>query len=178
MYGLTSGNYNTCAGFQSGNGLTSASYCVNLGYQAGANNATSWHQLYISNSNREDALIRGNFFNEELTINGSLEITKAQRSSAIETITASSDTLDDTNFYVRGDCTSNDITINLPTAVGNEGLTYIIKKVDSTGNTITIDANSTQTIDGEETQTITQQYTSVKIISNGTNWDILEVYTA
>jgi hypothetical protein len=38
---------------------------------------------------------------------------------AIETITAASDTLDDTNYIVLCDCTSNSITINLPTAVGN-----------------------------------------------------------
>jgi hypothetical protein len=35
---------------------------------------------------------------------------------------------------------------------------------------VIVDANGTQTIDGVETQTITDQYVSMSIISDGTNW--------
>jgi hypothetical protein len=115
----------------------------------------------------------GDFSARELVINGSHEITKAVRTSAVETVTASSDTLDDTNYLVLCDCSSNAITINLPAASGNTGLTYVIKKTDATGNTVTIDGNSTETIDGNTTVTITNQYTSQTIVCDGTNWMII-----
>jgi hypothetical protein len=109
----------------------------------------------------------------DMKIVGSHEITKAIRTSAVETITAATDTLDDTNYFVRGDCTSNAITLTLPAASGNTGLTYIIKKVDSTGNSLTIDGNASETIDGSTTAVISSQYDSITIICNGTNWDIV-----
>jgi len=104
---------------------------------------------------------------------GANEVTKAIRNSAVETITDTTDTLDDTNYFVRGDCTSNAITLTLPAASGNTGLTYIIKKVDSTGNTLTIDGNASETIDGSTTVVISSQYDSITIICNGTSWDIV-----
>jgi hypothetical protein len=75
-----------------------------------------------------------------------------------------------TDYFIFGDATSASITINLPTAVGIAGKVYIIKKIDATGNTVTIDANSTQTLDGALTIVIGTQYASFSIVSNGANW--------
>ena len=86
---------------------------------------------------------------------------------------ATSDTLDDTYYTVLCECTSNAITINLPAVSGNEGLVYNIKKIDSTGNAVTVDANSSETIDDATTQTISSQYDSIQIICDGSEWWII-----
>lgn len=110
---------------------------------------------------------------DSMTIGSKLELTESVSTSAIETITASSDTLDDTNHVVLCDCTSNAITINLPTASGNNGLTYKIKKIDSTVNAVTVDGSGAELIDGATTATIGSQYDSITIVSNGTSWFIV-----
>lgn len=69
-------------------------------------------------------------------------------------------------------CASNDITVNLPTAVGNTA-TFQIKKIDSTANEVTIDPFSTQTIDEETSLIISYQNSSVTLKSNGVNWVII-----
>ena len=74
------------------------------------------------------------------------------------------------NIIILCDCTSNAITVNLPTAVGNT-TTFTIKK--TSGNyDITIDGNSTETIDSYLTYPITTLNQSVTIVSNDTNWAI------
>lgn len=92
--------------------------------------------------------------------------------TAIETVTASSDTLNQTNSTVLCDCTSNAITINLP-AASAAGRLYIIKKIDSSVNTVTIDGSGGETIDGATTATLNAQYESLTLQSNGSNWFIL-----
>lgn len=77
-----------------------------------------------------------------------------------------------TDYFIFGDATAGSITINLPTAVGIAGKVYVIKKIDSSANTVTIDANSTQTLDGALTIVIGTQYASFSIVSNGSNWFI------
>ena len=91
----------------------------------------------------------------------------------IETVTASSDTLDHTNYVVLCDCTSNNITINLPAVSGITGRVYHIKKIDSTGNAVTVDGASSENIDDATTAVITTQYESITIQSTGSEWFIL-----
>ena len=69
-------------------------------------------------------------------------------------------------------------TISLPSASDNIGLTYTIKKTDANTNLITIDGNEAETIDGAETYTdLNYQYAYVSIVSDGTNWHIIEQST-
>lgn len=91
----------------------------------------------------------------------------------VETFTATSDTLDALNNVALCDCTSNNITINLPAASTASGLQYHIKKIDSSANTVTVDGNGSETIDGATTQVISNQYDSMTIVSDGSNWFIL-----
>jgi len=72
------------------------------------------------------------------------------------------------------DCTggSSGITVTLPTAVGNRGLTYSITKVDNGVGTVTIATTSSQTINGSPNYIITYQYVSYTVHSNGSNWII------
>lgn len=76
------------------------------------------------------------------------------------------------NQILLADTTSGIFTITLPTAVGNPGLAYTIKKINQ-GNDLTINTTSSQTIDGSTSIVLKVQYTSLDIISNGTNWFIL-----
>ena len=110
-----------------------------------------------------------------MTINeyGGIEFKGNMKTEAVETVTASSDTLDETNHIVLCDCTSNSITINLPAASGNKGLTYVIQKIDATGNIITVDGNGSETINGSTTKSISSQYTSLRIVCDGSNWFII-----
>jgi len=171
MYSNINGVNNTAAGYQAGY-YNLGSSNVFLGRRAGFNETGS-STLYIETSERSDPLIYGNFSTRDIKINGSLENTQSVRHSAIETVTASSDTLGDTNFIVLCDCSSNAITINLPTAVGNEGLTYKIKKIDSSSNVATIDGNGTEEIDGALTMDLEYQHEVVELVSDGANWWII-----
>lgn len=68
-------------------------------------------------------------------------------------------------------------TLTLPTAAGITGKVYHIKKTDSTfatANAITIDGNGSETIDGDLTTTLNTQYESISIVSDGTNWQMLD----
>ena len=68
------------------------------------------------------------------------------------------------------------MSVTLPTAVGNEGLYFIIKKTGSAG-AITITTNSTETIDGTDDPTyVDAQYDYIGIVSDGANWIIVNRY--
>ncbi len=67
-------------------------------------------------------------------------------------------------------CTANTFTVNLPTAVGYTGLSYVVK--NSGAGTITVDPNSTETIDGSSTVALSQ-YDSITVVSDGSNWIII-----
>jgi lysophospholipase L1-like esterase len=92
-------------------------------------------------------------------------------STAVTTVTGST-SLTGVHHTVLVDAGSGSRTINLPAASGITGKEYIIKKIDGSANTVTIDGNGSETIDGATTQVISTQYTSMTIRSNGSNWYI------
>ncbi|MGC4101986.1 beta strand repeat-containing protein [Ferruginibacter sp.] len=65
-------------------------------------------------------------------------------------------------------------TVTLPTAVGCDGRSYMIKNASTTGPTpvLTIATTSSQTIDGSASWTLTSAFETVTLISNGANWNI------
>ena len=65
-------------------------------------------------------------------------------------------------------------TLTLPAASGVSGKIYEIKKTDSTENIVTVDANSSETIDGLLTWELRSSLAFLKIISDGTNWHVLD----
>jgi hypothetical protein len=69
-------------------------------------------------------------------------------------------------YYV--DATAGAIVIDFPTAVGNAAW-YIIKKIDSSLNTVTLNPNGAETIDGLSTQVIKFKNTSVDVYSDNSN---------
>jgi len=73
---------------------------------------------------------------------------------------------------ILADASSNAITINLPAVATNVNRAFLIKKIDSSANVVTIDGSVSEVIDGETTQLLTAQWTAITIISNGSAWYI------
>lgn len=67
------------------------------------------------------------------------------------------------------------VAITLPTAVGVAAKRYWLKCVDKT-NACTIETNGSETIDGAANYTFTTVQDCIEIISDGTNWLILNEY--
>jgi hypothetical protein len=81
-------------------------------------------------------------------------------------------TLDETYYTVLVDASGAARTITLPAAAGCTRRIYVIKKTDSSGNSVTIDGNASETIDGATTSTLAAQWNTKVIQSNGTSWFI------
>lgn len=75
---------------------------------------------------------------------------------------------------VRADATAGNVTITLPTAASSTGITFIVKKVDSSVNTVTVSVASN--IDGSTTKVYNTQYTGASIMSNGTDFNIVSAF--
>ena len=81
--------------------------------------------------------------------------------------------LDDTHDIVLMDGSVSSRTVTLPAVADSTGKVYVIKKVDSSSGTITIDGNGSETIDGATTKILAAQYDSVTIVCDGTEWHII-----
>ena len=79
-------------------------------------------------------------------------------------------TLNDAYQVVGVDATGGVRTITLPTAVGIRGKIYVVKKIDSSTNVVTVDGDGSETIDGATTALLSAQYSALMIQSDGTNW--------
>lgn len=77
------------------------------------------------------------------------------------------------SFLVKVDASSGNVTIDLLAASSQNGVVYIFKKIDSSGNSVTIDANGSETIDGEGTIVLNLQYAYVTIACDGDEWFII-----
>lgn len=122
------------------------------------------------------------------TVDGTLEVTGNQTNSADLTVSGNQ-TIGGSNTYkvvsktanytaanesvILVDASSGSVTINLPAASGLSGREYTIKKIDSSTNIVTVDANGGETIDGILTKLLYTENESVTIICDGTNWEIL-----
>jgi hypothetical protein len=82
-------------------------------------------------------------------------------------------TITATDGTILCDATSAAFTVTLPTAVSATGKTYIVKKIDSSANAVTIATTSSQTIDTISTQVLGIQSAWLVIQSDGSNWQIV-----
>lgn len=67
------------------------------------------------------------------------------------------------------DCTSSNITISTPASSTVSGRLWRIKRIDSSGNTVTFDPNSSETIDGVATASVAA-LGALSVFADGTNW--------
>jgi len=80
-----------------------------------------------------------------------------------------------TDHMIFVNASGGNVTITLPTASGIIGRQYIIKRVDSSVNSVTIDPNASETIEGSSSKSLTDQC-SVVIVSDNSNWWITSEY--
>lgn len=92
---------------------------------------------------------------------------------AVSTQTGTTYTITSTDTVVIADATSNNVTVTLPTASTVTGYRYYVKRKDGTANTVSVARSGSDTIDGATSQTLTAQYTSVTVVSDGSNWYII-----
>ena len=64
-----------------------------------------------------------------------------------------------------------DIDLQASAAAGN-GFELIVKKIDATANTVSVNGDAAETIDGSNTQTLTRQYETITPIADATNWNL------
>lgn len=84
--------------------------------------------------------------------------------------TTASITLKAIDNIVLVDATGGAITITLPPVAQHSSRVYTVKKIDASGNAVTVDGNGAETIDGALTAVLAAQWDSVMIVSNGTAW--------
>ena len=104
----------------------------------------------------------------DVRVNGTSVLTLQNISTKTTDYTA---TTSDNTILV--DASSGNVTITLPAASTTTGRVLVVKRLDSSTNTVVIDANLSETIDGAETRAVINQYDSFTIQSNGTSWFIL-----
>jgi hypothetical protein len=80
------------------------------------------------------------------------------------------------DYTVICDATSSAFTVTLPQAIGCPGRIYIIKKIDSGANAVTVDGSGSEPIDGAATYDLTAQWKYIVLQSTGsatTGWYII-----
>lgn len=75
-----------------------------------------------------------------------------------------------TDNVLLGDATGGAIILTLPSAASAIGQVFFFKKIDSSGNVVTVKGNGTELIDGSNTVLITSQYVAITVVSDGTQW--------
>ncbi len=82
-------------------------------------------------------------------------------------------TLTSGDTVVMANATSGNVIITLPVASTVSGYRFYVKRTDASANTVTIARSGSDTIDGATSQTLDAQYTSVTVVSDGSNWFII-----
>lgn len=78
-----------------------------------------------------------------------------------------------TDNIILGDATALSIVITLPPAATCTGQIFFLKKIDATGNTVTLKGDGVELIDGLNTKVISAQYDKVMVVSSGSQfWTI------
>ena len=84
----------------------------------------------------------------------------------------SSYTVLSTDKFLKGDCTSGNLTFTLPLASVSTSKVFYFKRIDASANTIFVTAAGSDLIDGVSSIPLTVQWQSLSIVSDGTTWSI------
>ncbi len=74
------------------------------------------------------------------------------------------------DFLLTIDATSGAVTVTLPVAAESLGAHIVVKKIDASGNAVTVDAAGAETIDGAANKVLAAQYDAVTVICDGSEW--------
>jgi len=123
--------------------------------------------FYFDGTNYRLSIGAGTSPNSTITSGGSF-------ATGISTKTAAY-TIGTGDFTILGNTTSGSFALTLPMASGATGRIYVIKKISSDANVLTIQHNGSGSdkIDGASSVTLTSQYSAYTIQSDGTNWDVI-----
>ena len=78
-----------------------------------------------------------------------------------------------TDYTIAASASGGAFSVTLPTSVGITGKVYVVKKMDSTANVVTVATTSSQTIDGATTRALSLQYDGITVQADGANWIII-----
>ena len=150
---------------------------------SGGATAAEW-DLYIPSTTTDLRVSNGTSDRITIQNDGDIGIGTTSPASTLEingsigykvTTITSATTLDNTHNIVLSN--TGPYTVTLPAAASNTGRVYSIKNIDSDCDDITIDGNSTETIDGSATYVLDSYNNVVRIISDGSNWFIINENT-
>lgn len=82
-------------------------------------------------------------------------------------------TVDPTYATYLCDVSSAGFSVTLPPAAAHKGRRFTVIKIDSSGNTLTLDGADAETINGSSTQTTTTQWAGWTVESDGANWVVI-----
>jgi hypothetical protein len=102
-------------------------------------------------------------------VTGNLNIIGGQQVK--RTLVTSNTTLTYNHFYIAVDASGGNVTVTLP-AISGRNQAYRIKRIDNSGNTVTISAGSGQTIDGAASTTLTSLQSKYVIADGSTNYEL------
>lgn len=108
---------------------------------------------------------------EGTTRDRSLYISGGFGASIVAKSTTYTATIND--HVITGDATDGAFTITLPALSELPGLILHIKKIDASGNAVTIDGSGAETIDGATTQVLSTQYDNKMIVAGASEWHVI-----
>jgi hypothetical protein len=136
-------------------------------WKAQTANTTSW--VLRDDTKGQDVMVLDTV-NDTLTINAPYSLTTPTLSSpVIQKVFADSPYTASWGEDIEVDCTGGNVIINYPTAVGNNGGTVSVMRIDASANTITVEPNGAETLNGAANTTINSQWDVLLVKSNGTN---------
>jgi hypothetical protein len=110
-------------------------------------------------------------FSSTLDVTGTASLNSGMK-LPVNTISSNS-TLVASQHTIQATAAGGNITITLPAAGTAIGKVYVIKRIDASGNTCTIQAAGSENIDGFNAFSISAQWASYVIQSTGSGWIIL-----
>ena len=128
-------------------------------FRVESNNST--HMLFVDGSN--------NTVGVGTSTPGSALHVDASFATAI-TGKTSDYTLTGADHTILVDCSSGNVTLTLPTAVGCVGRVYIIKRIDDTNNAANINSNGSEEIEGSTNPASVAAMGSIMIQSDNSGW--------
>lgn len=151
-----------------GNGLTSTNSVINVIGGDGITSNANEIEVTVDNSTIELSASDGS---------GAVRvkdggITEAKRSRTVETITSGKIADKDITLV---NATSGNINVTLPENGGTVGAgrIMVVKRIDSSGNTVIVQRETADTIDGATNVQLYHIYETMTFVSDGANWFII-----